>query len=275
MDTIHQSIYGYLNFSFLNLRNNTSIEFIKNKIVSDIDHSKQFSMSEINNIVEKYRSIENKKAYKQFSKLEIHKFVKEEFRKKLTVLNKFKNIFNISLNFYLFIDKEYVFGFEKIKLNEIEKFDHPEQDFYIHYANSKTLNRLMNSSSSWGTYFLSLMFTNHRVPDIYDSILNLYLISNTDEELEYGLENEELELGLKKLESIKDNKELIDIKSIDGKKIVTCQRYCPHQGADLTYAEFDGRYITCPRHSWKFDVLNDGLASNSTDKVLIKCIKDR
>jgi UDP-MurNAc hydroxylase len=36
-------------------------------------------------------------------------------------------------------------------------------------------------------------------------------------------------------------------------------RFCPHQGADLTGAWVeDGRYLVCPRHRWHFDLSDEG-----------------
>ena len=44
-----------------------------------------------------------------------------------------------------------------------------------------------------------------------------------------------------------------------GGKQFSIQRFCPHQGADLTQAWIEGgRYLTCPLHRWQFDLENGG-----------------
>lgn len=260
-------------FNFLNLKNNTYLNFKNHKLISEPILSKEMSKTIIANNIKFYRNIENNKKYKKYSSIEISNFIKTEFEKKLIILRKFKEKLEMNFSFYFYLDGEFVFGFNNKELKLLKQYDNPKDYYYIHHANSNTINKLMNSKSSWGTYFLSLMFKNERVPDVYDSLLNLFLVSNTDEELQYGLENEELEIGLNKLKSIKDNNELIELKSLDGKSKVICQRYCPHQGADLKFAEFDGHYITCPRHSWMFDAKNNGLSQNSKDKLFIKSLK--
>ena len=58
----------------------------------------------------------------------------------------------------------------------------------------------------------------------------------------------------------------------DGKSSVSCKRYCPHQGADLKYAKFDGRYVICPRHQWRFDCADGGKADNSADTLSAEII---
>lgn len=55
---------------------------------------------------------------------------------------------------------------------------------------------------------------------------------------------------------------------------VSCKRFCPHQGADLKYAKFDGQYVVCPRHQWKFDCENGGKADNSADSINAEIIKE-
>jgi UDP-MurNAc hydroxylase len=133
-----------------------------------------------------------------------------------------------------------------------------EQPYYLHRTNTEALGKLIRSGKGWGTYFLSFLFRSRRVPDTFDSVMGTFFVANDDDDLSFGL---------KKLAEFKQSDEHITLASPDGKSTVTCRRFCPHQGADLKYARFDGRYVTCPRHQWRFDCENGGKADNSNDTI--------
>jgi UDP-MurNAc hydroxylase len=132
------------------------------------------------------------------------------------------------------------------------------EPYYLHRTSTAALGKLMRSGKSWGTYFLSFLFRNKRVPDVFDSVLGTFFVANDEDDLDFGL---------KKLIEFKQSDEHITLASPDGQSTVTCRRFCPHQGADLKYARFDGRYVTCPRHQWRFDCENGGKADNSNDTI--------
>jgi UDP-MurNAc hydroxylase len=45
-------------------------------------------------------------------------------------------------------------------------------------------------------------------------------------------------------------------------------RYCPHQGGDLSegWIEED-RYLVCARHRWRYDLQNGGKSDTSADTI--------
>jgi toluene monooxygenase system ferredoxin subunit len=49
--------------------------------------------------------------------------------------------------------------------------------------------------------------------------------------------------------------EPIVLARLAGGDIRAYQGRCPHQGMALSGGEFDGRYLTCSAHAWKFDLL--------------------
>jgi UDP-MurNAc hydroxylase len=102
------------------------------------------------------------------------------------------------------------------------------------------------------------MFRNKHEPDVYDSVRNTFFVANDTDELAFGL---------KKLTQFRSNDEYITLESFDGLSTVTCKRFCPHQGGDLKYARFDGRFVICPRHQWRFDCENGGKADQSGDTI--------
>ena len=45
----------------------------------------------------------------------------------------------------------------------------------------------------------------------------------------------------------------VGVYNVDG-EIYACENTCFHQGAPLADGRFEGRIVTCPWHSWKYDV---------------------
>jgi UDP-MurNAc hydroxylase len=129
--------------------------------------------------------------------------------------------------------------------------------YYLHVTTIEAIEKWMRSGKGWGTYFLSFMFRNKHEPDVYDSVRNTFFVANDADDLAFGL---------KKLVQFRGNNEYITLESSDGRS-VTCKRFCPHQGGDLKYARFDGRFVICPRHQWRFDCENGGKADQSGDTI--------
>jgi UDP-MurNAc hydroxylase len=130
--------------------------------------------------------------------------------------------------------------------------------YYLHMTTIATLGKLLQSGKGWSTYFHSFQFWAKRVPDVFDSTLSTFLVANDSDDLAFGL---------KKLVEFRESDERITLSSVDRRMQVTCRRFCPHQGADLQQARFDGRFVICPRHQWKFDCQKGGFADNSEDTI--------
>lgn len=43
---------------------------------------------------------------------------------------------------------------------------------------------------------------------------------------------------------------------------------CPHQGDSLSRGSLDGTALTCPGHSWKFDVITDACLKDDDEMLL-------
>ena len=130
--------------------------------------------------------------------------------------------------------------------------------YYLHSTSIEAIGQLMRSGKGWGTYFLSFLFRSKRAPDVFDSVMGTFFVANNDDDLDFGL---------KKLAQFRNSDEYVTLASGDGKSTVTCKRFCPHQGADLKYSKFDGKYVVCSRHQWRFDCENGGKADNSSDTI--------
>ena len=124
------------------------------------------------------------------------------------------------------------------------------------------VNKVLIGDMNWPDFALTFRMTIERVPDVYNTILHGFLI----------LDAEKIRSFCEKMANASRNKERITIEC-EGKQY-SILRYCPHQGADLSQAHFDGCYLVCPRHQWHFDMENKGkcLQNESTlEAIYIPC----
>jgi UDP-MurNAc hydroxylase len=109
---------------------------------------------------------------------------------------------------------------------------------------------LMCGDDRWQDIALSLQAQVQRLPDVYNTIANIFLFANEDD-LAESIER-----------SLNLSTESIVIEHMGQKYEIN--RYCPHQGGDLAYAVIDEQMnVVCPRHSWKFDLTCGGVCKSS------------
>lgn len=225
--------------------------------------AKPLTDDDIRGMIQYYRDVDAAAAKPAaLPQAEILGYFEREMNKKIEVLKKNPNI---SLGCALYFDVRGADGASNLygidpanpALRKADAADILEP-YYLHTTNVGAIEKLIHSGKGWGTYFLSFLFRSRRVPDVFDSAMGTFFVANDDDDLDFGL---------KKLVQFRDSDECITLTSPDGQSSVTCRRFCPHQGADLKYAAFDGRYVVCPRHQWKFDCENGGKADNSMDTI--------
>jgi UDP-MurNAc hydroxylase len=109
---------------------------------------------------------------------------------------------------------------------------------------------LMCGEERWQDVVLSMQTQVQRLPDVYNTVANIFLFAdegNLAESLEHSLNL---------------SAERIVIQHMGQKYEIN--RYCPHQGGDLAYAIIDEQMgLICPRHSWKFDLTCEGVCKSS------------
>ena len=109
---------------------------------------------------------------------------------------------------------------------------------------------LMCGNDRWQDIALSLRATIERQPDIYNTIVNIFLFADESNLAESVIRNLNL------------SKERIVIHHQGAQYEIN--RYCPHQGGDLAYASIDDDlHVVCPRHSWRFDLACEGMCKTS------------
>ena len=109
---------------------------------------------------------------------------------------------------------------------------------------------LMCGADRWQDIVLSMQARVQRVPDVYNTLANIFLFAD-ESNLRHSL-----------LQNLKLSKERIVIEHRGQQYEIN--RYCPHQGADLSYASIDDDMnVVCPRHSWRFDLGCEGMCKTS------------
>jgi UDP-MurNAc hydroxylase len=109
---------------------------------------------------------------------------------------------------------------------------------------------LMCGSERWQDIALTMQATVQRVPDVYNTIANIFLFAD------------ESNLAESLVQSLNLSKERIVIQHKGQQYEIN--RYCPHQGGDLAYALIDDDLnVVCPRHSWRFDLACEGICKTS------------
>ena len=122
------------------------------------------------------------------------------------------------------------------------------EDNYMRVSACKRyFNLLADSGNRWQEVYLTLRATYDRSPITFNTFVNLFLFSDVSN----------IRSGFLTTLSIADERMTV-VNPVDGKNYEV-NRYCPHNGADLSSVEADsnGR-IRCPRHGWLFDINNGG-----------------
>jgi UDP-MurNAc hydroxylase len=176
---------------------------------------------------------------------EIIDFLRTEFGAKLA---NFKSRFRIDRPLYVsftqgkdFIKVNFIKGLVTL-VNEITESNH-----YSMKVNASDIKRIKEGYLTWEDYALSFRMRLNREPDVYQTLIQGFLI----------LEKDDLNYFCDSLLELENKNEKITVE-VGGSKY-RINRFCPHQGADMKYSwEEDNRFVVCPRHGWRFDVTNNG-----------------
>ena len=134
-------------------------------------------------------------------------------------------------------------------------FDRGLKKFFRISASEKYFALMSNCKYRWQDISLSMRATIKRRPDIFSSLINVFIFSDVENIRDAFYT------------SLNIPKDRCVIKDSGG-CVHEIDRYCPHQGADLSEAAIDkDGYLICPRHGWRFD-LHDGGISNRTNTTI-------
>jgi UDP-MurNAc hydroxylase len=134
--------------------------------------------------------------------------------------------------------------------------DIAESNFYSIAAPSWEVERVLNRRLTWEDFSLTFRMRLSREPDVYQTLIQGFLI----------MEPEDLNHFCARLLNLEAQKERIIVEA--GGCRYAVNRYCPHQGGDLSegWIEED-RYLVCARHRWRYDLQNGGKSDTSADTI--------
>ena len=131
-----------------------------------------------------------------------------------------------------------------------------DESFYQIRAPSWEVARVLEDRISWEDFAHTFRLRLTREPDIYQTIISAFI----------RLEPPDLNRFCEKILNIENRQERI-VKEANGTRYVV-DRYCPHQGGDLLYGWIDQeRYLTCPRHGWRYDLHNEGICPDNAGSI--------
>ena len=123
--------------------------------------------------------------------------------------------------------------------------------------------QLAENQILWEDLFLTMRVRLYRNPDIYQTIIQGFLT----------MQPEDVSYFCNRLLEIEESKERINVEA-DGVRY-SIDRFCPHQAGDLKQGWIEnGRYLTCPRHRWQFDLWNEGQCTTSNDTIRAVALDD-
>ena len=138
-----------------------------------------------------------------------------------------------------------------------------EADFYSISTPSWEIERILDGKITWDDFSLTFRMRLDREPDVYQTLVQGFL----------RLEPEDMNWFCAKLLNIEGRQERIIVEANGTRYAV--DRYCPHQGGDLSWAWIDERrFLTCPRHQWQFDLESDGQARRNAGTINAVCLDD-
>lgn len=144
--------------------------------------------------------------------------------------------------------------FQDQQVNAVTNIE--QGDFYRLSVPSYELARVLDGQLTWEDFSLTFRMRLNREPDVYQTIMQGFLI----------LEAEDLEPFCRHILALENNKERIIVEA--GGCRYSVDKLCPHQGADLSQGWVEeGRYLVCPRHRWRFDLQQDGVCTDNDGTV--------
>ena len=136
-------------------------------------------------------------------------------------------------------------------------------DYVCIEATPSYFSLMANQNFRWQDIYLSLRANINRNPDVFNTFINIFLFSDLSNIRE----------GFKTTLSINDQRILI-VNPHNGKNF-EINRFCPHNGADLKNAKIDKQNnLICPRHSWMFDLENEGKCKTANATIKSKEIQE-
>ena len=137
-----------------------------------------------------------------------------------------------------------------------------ETDYYSVSTPSWQIVKVLEGTITWEEFALTFRMRLNRRPDVYQTLIQGFLL----------MQAEDMNWFCGGLLEIEQRRERIVVEA--GGTRYSMDRYCPHQGADLSQGWLDqGRLWTCPRHRWQFALDKGGQCTASKGSVHAVCLE--
>jgi len=138
-----------------------------------------------------------------------------------------------------------------------------ESDYYSLKTPSWQIARVLDGAITWEEFALTFRVRLNRKPDVYQTLIQGFLL----------LEPEDMNWFCGRLLDIERSQERIVVEA--GGTRYSIDRYCPHQGGDLSQGWLDdGQFWTCPRHRWQFALDKDGRCLTNSGSIHAVCLEN-
>lgn len=193
---------------------------------------------------------------------ELYERLREVLMEKLTLLT-LRDRVKIPLYFRLSDQPERMLRVDFVRAEIEYATDIPEGNYYSITAPSWEIARVLNHRLTWEDFTLTFRMRLNRDPDIYHVVIHGFLMMEAEDMNRFCAQVLRAETN--------QTRALFEV----GGRRYSIHRYCPHQGADLTQAWVqDGRFLTCPRHRWQFDLDNEGKCTTNNTSICAFPIED-
>lgn len=119
----------------------------------------------------------------------------------------------------------------------------PDSPRYHYRIANDVAGEFLATGALWDDLVLSLRYTVSRQPDEFDVVISDFMRLEASDLRGYPPKAPEVERAT--------------IRGSDG-TVHEFDRWCPHQGGDLSRGRLDGGCLVCPRHGWSFDLKRGG-----------------
>jgi len=138
-----------------------------------------------------------------------------------------------------------------------------DSDHYSLSTPSWQISRVLDGAITWEEFALTFRVRLNRRPDVYQTLIQGFLL----------LEPEDMNWFCHKLLEIEQSGKRAIVEA--GGMRYSIDRYCPHQGADLSQGwAAEGKLWTCPRHRWQFALDKDGACLTSDGSIHAICLEN-
>jgi len=156
-------------------------------------------------------------------------------------------------------DKLLRIDFPSKRVDQVTKIQ--DADYYSLTTPSWQIQRVLDGAITWEEFALTFRVRLNRRPDVYQTLIQGFLL----------MEPEDMNSFCSKLLEIEQRQKRTVIEA--GGTRYSIDRYCPHQGADLTQGWLtDGRFWTCPRHRWQFALDKEGQCPTNIGSIHAICL---